>query len=73
MSTSTLGERIKAARAKLGITQKEASKRWQIPLDALQNWEIDRRTPRGAAFTYIEGILQKIEREAPNHNRNKGD
>lgn len=55
-----LKNKLKAARAKLGLSQSQASKAWGIPLKTLQSWEIDRNTPQGFTLTAINEKLDAI-------------
>jgi DNA-binding transcriptional regulator YiaG len=52
--------KLKAARAKLGLSQSQAANEWGIPLRTLINWENDRRTPRGLALATINKLLDAI-------------
>lgn len=56
----SLGQRIKQARALLGISQSEAAERWGVNVRTLQDWEIERRTPRGFARAQLEKLLAGI-------------
>lgn len=55
-----LANKLKAARAKLGLSQSEASKAWGIPLKTLQFWEQDRRTPQGFTAKALNEKLDAI-------------
>lgn len=55
--TEDLGSKIKAARAKLGLTQAQAAEKWGIPKGTLQNWEASHRIPRGLALVALQQIL----------------
>lgn len=57
MSTK-LANRLREARAKLGLSQTQASKAWLIPLDTLKKWEGNTRTPRGLA---LQLLLEKLD------------
>jgi putative transcriptional regulator len=50
---------VVAIRTRLGLSQVEFATRFGFKLDALQNWEQDRRRPDGAARAF----LRVIERE----------
>jgi putative transcriptional regulator len=50
---------VVAIRTRLGLSQGEFAARFGFKLDALQNWEQDRRRPDGAA----RALLRVIERE----------
>lgn len=49
--------KLKAVRAKLGLSQSQAAKAWGIPLRTLIGWENDQRTPRGFALTQLNALL----------------
>jgi DNA-binding XRE family transcriptional regulator len=51
--------KLKAARAKLGLTQKQAAKKWGIELKTLVNWEQNRNTPSDLA---LEALNKKLDR-----------
>ena len=55
-----LSKQIKEARAKLGISQTQASERWGVPLPTLKAYEQGKRTPRGLAMTKLREILDAI-------------
>ena len=55
-----LANKLKAARAKLGLSQSQASREWEIPLRTLQKWEIDAATPRGFALKALNEKLEAI-------------
>ncbi len=44
---------LKRLRAKIGLTQKEFSKRYQIPLETLRGWEQGKRHPDATATSYL--------------------
>lgn len=53
-----LRRKLKAARAKLGLSQSQAAKAWGVPLNTLQKWERDGATPRGLA---LKMLLEKLD------------
>lgn len=55
-----LRNRLKEARAKLGLSQSQAAKAWGIPKPTLVAWENDQRTPRGLALTMLMEKLDRI-------------
>jgi len=55
-----LRRKLKAARAKLKLSQSQAAKSWGIPLRTLISWENNQRTPRGFALTAITEKLDRI-------------
>lgn len=55
-----LKNRLKMARSHLRLSQSQASKVWGIPLRSLQNWEIDKATPRGYALTQLNAMLDAV-------------
>lgn len=56
----TLSQRIKHARAQCGFSQSEAAQQWGINVRTLQDWEIERRQPRGFARAQLEKLLAGI-------------
>jgi len=54
----------KRIRRKLKLTQKEFSRRYQIPLGTLRDWERRARFPDSAARAYLTVISQEPERIA---------
>jgi putative transcriptional regulator len=54
----------KVIRKKLKLTQKEFSRRYQIPLGTLRDWERRARFPDSAARAYLRVISQDPERIA---------
>jgi ribosome-binding protein aMBF1 (putative translation factor) len=63
MAARTYAERLRAARAKLGLTRAEAAKQWKINLRTLEFYERGKRQPFGLYREKIERILTKIEKE----------
>ena len=59
-SAVDLSTEIKDARAKLGLSQSQAAKAWEVPVQTLQNWEHGRNKPRGFALKHLRSILDKI-------------
>lgn len=57
-----LKNKLKAARAKLGLTQKAFAEQIGAHPKALREWEQDRRTPRGFALRALEEKLDAILR-----------
>ena len=53
------GDRLKAAREKLNLSQADAAEKWGISLRSLQSWEQGQREPRGLALRALEEILRK--------------
>lgn len=49
--------KIKSLRTKLGLTQKEFAKKYEIPLATVQDWEHGRRIPP----TYVPKMCEKIQ------------
>jgi putative transcriptional regulator len=58
-----LKRKLKAARAKLGVSQSQFAKQIGVPLKTLQNWEIDRTTPQPFALKALESQLDAILRK----------
>ena len=52
--------KLKAAREKLGLTQKQAAEKWGVPLPTLINWENDKSTPSRLALVAITKKLDRI-------------
>src|SRR5438045_3094429 len=55
--STELASRIKAARAKLGLSQATAAKAWQIPRRTIISWENNQRTPRGLGLKALNELL----------------
>ena len=49
---------VKAIRERLGLTQEEFAVRFGLGLDAVQNWESNRRRPDKAARSYLTAIAR---------------
>ena len=64
--------KLKAARAKLALSQSQAAKAWGIPVRTLQEWEQDGSTPRGLALTAINNLLDGILAKPAKKPRKKG-
>lgn len=60
---SPIATRLKAARAKLALSQSEAAKEWGVNKRTLESWEHGRREPKGLALKALEGILGAIEKK----------
>jgi DNA-binding transcriptional regulator YiaG len=56
-----IGNRLKSARAKLGLSQSEAAKAWKFSIKTIQTWEQGWAEPRGLYLEKLEKILQRIE------------
>jgi DNA-binding transcriptional regulator YiaG len=57
----SLATRLKSARAKLGLTQLAASRRWQLSVRSLQGWETGKE-PKGIIRQKLERILGRVEK-----------
>ncbi len=55
-----LRRKLKAARAKLGLSQAQAAKEWGVPHSTLIKWEQDQQTPQGLSLKLINEMLDKI-------------
>lgn len=55
-----LRRKLKAAREKLGFSQPQAAKHWDIPLNTLINWENNRRTPDAFKMKVLTEKLDAI-------------
>ena len=55
--------RIKAARAKFGLSQEQAAKTWGFRLPTLAAWEQEVRRPIGLYREKLERILGRIEKK----------
>lgn len=53
-----LKNKLKAAREKLGLTQKQFAEKIGVPYRTLVSWENDQRTPRGFALT---ALMEKLD------------
>lgn len=53
------GDRLKAAREKLNLSQSQAASKWEIPVRTLQQWEQGQSEPQGLAKRALEAILKK--------------
>lgn len=53
----TIGQRIKAARKKAGMTQKELAKKLDIPYQSIGQWENDQRNPKIETLQRISHAL----------------
>jgi transcriptional regulator with XRE-family HTH domain len=54
-------ERLKAARARLGLTREQAAERWGFSLRTLEHYEQGGRSPRGLYRDKLERVLRRIE------------
>ena len=52
-----LSTEIQEARKKLGLSQSQAAKAWDLKLITLQSWEQGVRKPRGFALKHLRAIL----------------
>ncbi len=52
-----LASQIKAARARLGLSQSQAATSWRVNLKTLQNWEQGRSLPHGKELERLWPIL----------------
>ena len=57
----TLGEKLKALRDRLGLTQEQAAAKLEISVRTYQNWEQDRAAPDRFVLKHIEATLGKIK------------
>lgn len=55
-----LKSKLKAAREKLGLTQRQFSESIGVSYKTLVDWEQNRRTPRGLALTLLTEKLDAI-------------
>jgi DNA-binding XRE family transcriptional regulator len=53
--------RIKAARKKLGLSQRQAALLWGFSRPTLNQWESETYTPRGLYREKLEAILTEVE------------
>ena len=59
----------KSVREDIGVSQKEFSVRYGVPLESLKNWEQGRRVPSGPAKTLLKLIAshpKAVERALKN-------
>jgi putative transcriptional regulator len=47
---------VRALRLNLGLSQEQFARRYNLDLDALQNWEQGRRAPERAVLSYLRVI-----------------
>lgn len=64
------GQDVKAIRERLGLSQRQFAALMGVSIDTLQNWEQNRRKPRGAARTLLliaakhpEAVLEIVRSE----------
>jgi DNA-binding transcriptional regulator YiaG len=55
-----LRNQLKAARAKLGLSQSKFAAQIGVPTRTLIKWENDQATPRGLALAALNELLDKI-------------
>lgn len=58
--SAEIATKLKQARAKLGLSQSQASKAWDVPLPTLKTWECNTRTPRGFTLAALNEKLDAI-------------
>lgn len=63
-SMASGGMDVRAIRTKLGLSQAEFAKRYNLDLDAIQNWEQGRRTPDRTSLSYLRVIAAFPEHAA---------
>ena len=64
----SLATEIKEARARLGLSQSQAAKAWNIPLKTLQKWEQGIRMPQGLSLPMLRQILDAaLSADKPAH------
>lgn len=51
---------LKAARAKLGMSQAQFARHLDLPFRTLQSWEMNRNTPHSFALRALEAKLGQI-------------
>jgi len=56
----TLGERVVAARRRLGIPRKKLARDLRVDEGALKRWEEDRALPGGSCLTRVRRFLQRV-------------
>lgn len=54
---ATFGDRLTAAREKIGLSQRELAARLGVRLATLRNWEEDQAMPRGNRLQMLAGML----------------
>ena len=57
IGSMSIAERLREARAKLGISQVEAGKRLGLSGQGYGKWENGKATPRGSEFAYSYDFL----------------
>ena len=61
---ATEGVNVRALRESLGMTQEQFARRYNLDVAALRNWEQERRSPDGAALSYLRVIAAYPEEAA---------
>ena len=56
-STTTIGNRLQAARKAKGLSEAALSEKLGVPLDAIEAWEADEREPRSNRIQMLAGLL----------------
>jgi DNA-binding transcriptional regulator YiaG len=55
---------VRSLRLRLGLSQEQFARRFNLDLDALQNWEQGRRSPERAVWSYLRVIAAHPEAAA---------
>jgi putative transcriptional regulator len=55
---------VRALRISLGLSQEQFARRYNLELDALQNWEQGRRSPERAVWSYLRVIAAQPKEAA---------
>jgi DNA-binding transcriptional regulator YiaG len=60
-TTTPLAARLKAARRKLRLTQKQAARRWRVNQRSLEAWEAGEHAPLRVFRARLERALRRVE------------
>ena len=50
---------VKSKRKRDGLSQSQAASKWKISICNIQNWEQERRTPKGYALSALEKFMRR--------------
>ena len=66
MREKSFAQRIKEQRERLGISQREAARKWRFAQTTLSSWESGTRIPAGLYLERLERILKRSEWKTTN-------
>jgi putative transcriptional regulator len=64
---------VRALRVRLGMSQEQFARRYNLDLDALQNWEQGRRSPERAVWSYLRVIAAQPKEAARAQEEDAGE